>query len=97
VAERTQAANVPESSAQNYQVITLQAIMEMQKSIGGLTEAVGALKMLTEKQGNKLDAISHRICAAGVIITIAVPLLSFPANLFGVQILSALHLAAGAR
>ena len=71
-------------------------MMEMQKSIGALTEAVSTLKTITEKQGSKLDSISHRIYAAGVFITIAVPLVSFLANLFGAQVLSAFH-SPGAR
>ncbi len=71
---------------------TLQAIMEMQKTIGGLNEAVGTLKSLTEKQGDKLDKISHRIYAATVVITIALPILAFLANLLAPTVLGALHL-----
>ena len=73
---------------------TLQAIMEMQKAVGGLTEAVNTLKTLAEKQGERLDKISHRIYAAGVILTIAVPVIAFLANLFAPQVIAALHLGA---
>ena len=101
MAERPQIETTPEfpqTPPSRYQMtdysFTLQAIMEMQKTVGGLTEAVGTLKKLTEKQGEKLDKISHRIYAAGVLITIAVPIVAFLANLFAPQIQAALHLSA---
>lgn len=70
---------------------TLQAIMELQKTMGGLSEAVNGLKDRTEKQGEKLDKISHRIYAAGVVITVAVPILAFLANWLAPIILAALR------
>jgi len=97
VSERTETPKeIPEITPQRYPMtdysFTLQAIMEMQKTIGGLSEAVGTLKNLTEKQGEKLDKISHRIYAATVVITIALPILAFLANLVAPTVLAALHL-----
>jgi hypothetical protein len=71
---------------------TLQAVMELQKTIGGLTEAVNTLKTQTERQGTKLDSISHRVYAATVIVMIAVPIVAFLANWFAPSIVAALHL-----
>ena len=40
---------------------TLQTIMEIQKSIGALTQATTTLTDTVQAQGSKLDKISHRI------------------------------------
>ncbi len=70
---------------------TLQAIMEMQKAIGGLTQSVSTLTKQSEDQGRKVERISHIIYAAGAVGTIfagtAVWLLSKIADLI-VSVLS---------
>lgn len=71
--------------------LTLQAVMELQKTVGGLTEAVNGLKDRVEKQGEKLERISHRVYAAGVVITILVPILAFLANWLAPFIIGGLH------
>jgi len=71
---------------------TLQAVMELQKTIGGLTEAVNTLKTQSEKQGTKLESISQRVYAATVVVMIAVPVIAFLANWFAPTIVAALHL-----
>jgi hypothetical protein len=70
---------------------TLQAIMELQKSVGALTEAVGGLKTNSAKQADKLDTISHRIYAASVVLTLAVPFVAFLANWLAPIILAAMR------
>lgn len=65
---------------------TLQAVMELQKAVGALTEAVNTLKVQTDKQATKLDSISHRIYAFGVVIALA----AFIANFFAPSILAGL-------
>jgi hypothetical protein len=67
----------PQYSTTDYS-FTLQAVMELQKSVGALTEAVNTLKAQVGKQADKLDKISHRVYAFGVVIAIA----AFVANLF---------------
>ena len=70
---------------------TLQAIMELQKTVGGLAEAVNNLKSNIDKQGDKLEKISQRVYAAGVVLTIAVPILAVLANWLGPIILAAIR------
>lgn len=49
----------------------LQSVIEMQKSIGMLTQAVTTLTEESKKNSEKLDKISHKIYAAQVVIGIA--------------------------
>ncbi len=46
---------------------TLQSIMEMQKTLGQLTQAVTTLTEESKKSSTKLDQISHKIYAAEVV------------------------------
>ena len=50
---------------------TLQTVMEMQKTLGQLTQAVTTLTDESRKRGETLDKISHKVYAAQVVITIA--------------------------
>ena len=92
----TPPTEIPEATPPRYPMadysFTLQAIMELQRSVGGLVEAVNALKSRTEKQAEILDKISHRIYAASVVIAIALPILAFLTNLLAPALLTALHL-----
>lgn len=60
--------NLPETTPQKYtipdQSFTLQAIMEIQKAIGQLTQAVVTLAGQTAKNCEKLDNISHNFYAS---------------------------------
>ncbi len=58
----------------------LQSVMEMQKNVGQLTQAVGTLTEQTKEQGKKLDSISHRIYAGSVILGLLIALLLFILN-----------------
>lgn len=49
---------------------TLQAIMEMQRSLGELTQAVKTLTDTTKIHGDKIEKISHRVYAAGAVIVV---------------------------
>jgi len=51
---------------------TLQAVMEMQKAVGQLTEAVKTLSEHSKDQAKKLDRISHIIYAAGAVLAIGI-------------------------
>jgi hypothetical protein len=66
---------------------TLQAVMELQKTVGGLTSNVAALQRDSEKQGDKLNKISHQIASArtalviiGIALSGMIGILSFVAN-----------------
>ena len=54
---------------------TLQAIMEMQKTLGQLTQSVTTLTEESKKRGDILDKISQKVYAAQVVIGIAVVVL----------------------
>ncbi len=60
---------------------TLQTIMELQKAVGALTQAVTTLTNEVAEQGRLLDRISHRVYAAGVVLAVAAPIIIFLANL----------------
>jgi hypothetical protein len=82
--------SLPESTPPRYPMtdysFTLQVVMELQKSVGALTEAVNTLKVQGEKHATKLDSISHRIYAFGAIIAIV----AFVANIFAPSLLAGL-------
>jgi len=54
---------------QNYD-FTLQAVFEMQKTVGKLTEAVETLKDQSKHHGDKLDKIGNDVHAAKVVLKI---------------------------
>ncbi|MBU4233509.1 MAG: hypothetical protein KJ822_17770 [Proteobacteria bacterium] len=72
--------NLPKTPPQEYVLpehsFTLQAIMEIQKSIGKLTQAVETLTEDSKKNGVKLDDISHKVYAAQVTIKVVGGILS---------------------
>jgi hypothetical protein len=47
---------------------TLEIVMEMQNTLGGLTEATGALKAQSKAHGEKLESIGNDIHTAKVVI-----------------------------
>jgi hypothetical protein len=66
---------------------TLQAIMELQKSVGQLTEAVNTTRLALEKQNQqlgkieeKVSSITHKLYAAGVVLAIALAMGGFLLN-----------------
>ncbi len=77
----------PESYGQPGHDFTLQTILELQKSIGELTAAVGFLKESIDKQDKKvtkleetMSKVTHKIHTATVIISIFVIISGFIAN-----------------
>jgi len=66
----------PQTTPQDYILpdhsFTLQSIMEMQKSLGQLTQAVTTLTEESKKNSTKLDGISHKIYAAEVVVSLLV-------------------------
>jgi hypothetical protein len=56
---------------------TLQAVMEMQKTVGQLTQAVQTLQEQQKSFSQKLDRISHQIYAALAILLLIGGLLTF--------------------
>lgn len=63
---------------------TLQSIMEIQKSIGQLTEAVKNLDSSIRQQGDdvrelkeKMSGVTHKLYAAGVLLAIALAIGGF--------------------
>jgi hypothetical protein len=58
----------------------MEAMMQMQQSIGELEATVNHLNAASEKHGTKLDRISHIIFAAGVVLTIVLAIGGFLLN-----------------
>lgn len=65
---------LPQTTPQDYILsdhsFTLQSMMEMQKVLGQLTQAVTTLTEESKKSSTKLDEISHKIYAAQVTIKV---------------------------
>lgn len=55
----------------------LEIVMQMQHSMGQLSEAVNGLKSKQEEQGKKLDSISHKVYAAVAIVLLFGAILTF--------------------
>jgi len=77
-------ANVAPPHYQADHSFTLQAVMELQKSNGQLTEAVNSLRAAIQKQDTKLDKldenlsnIRQKLYAAGVVLAIIVTIGGF--------------------
>ncbi len=49
---------------------TLQAVMELQKTVGQLTERIDTLIKRVDQQGPKLSSISHQIYAAWAVLVV---------------------------
>ena len=58
----------------------VEGMMQMQKTLGELTSSVGSLKSASDKQGAKLDRISHILFAAGVVLSIILGIGAFLMN-----------------
>ena len=58
-------------------VSLLQAIMEIQKSIGGLQSKIGSIEDKIDAQGRKLNQISHIITASAAVLAVLVAVGSF--------------------
>ncbi len=54
--------------------------MQIQQSVGKLEVKVDQLNKSSDKQSLKIDSISHRIYAAGVVLTISVAIIGFILN-----------------
>ena len=52
----------------------LQTVFDLQKSVGSLTHAVESLEKTVEKHDTKIDNLSHRMYAAGIIIALLSPI-----------------------
>lgn len=77
----------PQNMASHSHDFTLQAIMELHKSTGELTSTITSLKSSIDKQDQKLTAlectvssVTHKIYAAGVVLTILVVIGGFMVN-----------------
>jgi hypothetical protein len=64
--------------------------MELQKSTGQLTQAVQTLAEQSKDHGKKLDSISHRVYAAGAVLTVIGAILYFFLDRMFAQLLSAI-------
>jgi hypothetical protein len=81
-------ANVPPQPSQMVDhSFTLQAIMELQKSNGQLTEAINSLRTAIAKQDGKIDklddnlsTIKQKVYAAGIVLAIFVTIGGFIVN-----------------
>jgi hypothetical protein len=49
---------------------TLQAVMELQKAVGGLTVRIDELIGKVDKQADRLNSISHQIYAAWAVLIV---------------------------
>ena len=74
----------PETTPQRYPgsdySFTLQAVLELQKSVGQLHEAVGTIKEQIKHQGEKLDKLNLRIYAASAVLVVLSTILGFLLN-----------------
>ena len=74
----------PETTPQQYRgsdySFTLQAVLELQKSVGQLQEAVGTLKEQGKQHAEKLDKISLRIYAATAVLIVLGTIIGSLAN-----------------
>jgi len=66
---------------------TLQAVMELQKSTGHLTEAVAGLRRSVDSQADrlqgiedKLSGVTHKLYAAGVVLALLLAIGGFIVN-----------------
>jgi hypothetical protein len=55
----------------------MESIMQMQQTIGELKATVSHLTTASDKQSAKLDSISHRIYAAGAVLTVVIAIGGF--------------------
>lgn len=69
----------------------LQTVMEIQKSMGQLTQAVTTLTEQSKDQREKLDSISHRVYAAAAVLTVLGAILYFFLDRMWGQILQVLQ------
>src|SRR6478735_6459026 len=70
------------ASSSDYSLATLQTVMEMQKAIGGLTQAVNTLTDQQKEQGKKLSHIEKQIYAAIAVIAIAAAIIGWLGTIF---------------
>jgi hypothetical protein len=68
----------------------VESMMQIQQAIGELKSDVGHLKSASDKQGKKVDRISHVIFAAGVVLAIAVTVFGFIINKIGDSLITLL-------
>lgn len=73
---RYPAETTPQAYHSSDYSFTLQTIMEMQKTLGQLTQAVNTLTEESKKRGDILDKISHKVYAAQVGLVVAGVVLS---------------------
>lgn len=62
-------ATTPTEIGREYS-FSLQAVMELQKAVGQLSERMDSVRNQIEKQGEKLDRISHQIYAAWAVLVV---------------------------
>ena len=60
--------------------LILTTVMELQRSVGGLIQAVETMTARIDEQGKKLDSMSHRMYAAGVVILLVLGGLGWALN-----------------
>jgi hypothetical protein len=74
----------PETTPQTYPgsefSFTLQTVIEIQKSVGQLQEAVGTLKVQSQRHDEKLDKINLRIYGATAVLIVLGAILGFLLN-----------------
>ena len=64
---------------QNYSFL-LQAIMDSQRTLGEVKNAVESLQSTVGQHGNKIDRISHIVYAAGAVLAVLVSIAAFLLN-----------------
>jgi hypothetical protein len=82
--ETTTPSRFPETTPQVYPgsdySFTLQAVLELQKSVGQLQEAVSTLKDQAKQHSDKLEKISLRIYAATAVLVVLGSIIGFLLN-----------------
>jgi hypothetical protein len=80
--ERGEELSEPEESVEAYRhpadhSWSLQIMLDLKGSVGELKEAIRTLQKDSEKQGDKLNTVSHQIYAAGAVLVIVIAIASF--------------------
>ncbi len=79
----------PPGYGQSDHSFTLQAIMEMQRSLGGLENAVENLRTKVDAQGTTIGRIEKIVIAATAVVTVVGGIVLFIVDRFGDAIIAA--------
>lgn len=84
--------DIPEATPTRFDnLLRVESLIALHGSVGELKEAVRTLQRSVEKQGDKLDSLSHRMYAASAIIVIVLGFLAWILDKLSPVLLAAIH------